>query len=78
MTRAGLTTPDENLPEPVRVRHGRNSANRMLHYYFNFSSDPQSFTYSYGAGSDLLTTTAANRGQTMKLAPWDVVIIAER
>lgn len=76
--RAGLTSPDENLPEPVRVRHGRNSANRQLHYYFNFSSDPQSFTYPYGAGSDLLTGAGASRGQTMKLGGWDVLIIAER
>ncbi len=76
--RAGLTNSDENLPEQVRVRHGRNRQGKLLHYYFNYSGHEQSVTYAYGNGSDLLTGTAAGSGQTLRLKPWDLAIIGEQ
>jgi beta-galactosidase len=76
--RAGLTNSDENLPEQVRVRHGRNRQGKLLHYYFNYSGQEQSATYAYGNGSDLLTGTAVGRRQTLNLKPWDLAIIREQ
>jgi len=75
---AGLSGPDAELPDAVRVRHGRNSRGQLLHYYLNFSAGPQRFTYPYAAGTDLLTGAAAPRGQTLALKPWDLAIVAEQ
>ena len=74
----GLSGPDQNLPEPVKVRHGRNGQNRLLHYYLNFSGQGQSFAYPYGNGLDLLGGSRINGGQTLKLKPWDLAVVAEQ
>lgn len=78
LKRAGLTNSDENLPEAVRVRSGRNRDGRVLHYYFNYSGEEHSVSYSHRNGSDLLTGTAVAPGQTLRLKPWDVAIIREQ
>jgi len=74
----GLSGPDQNLPEPVKVRHGRNGQNTLLHYYLNFSGQGQSFAYPYGNGLDLLGGSRINGGQTLKLKPWDLAVVAEQ
>src|SRR5579859_1625414 len=78
LKRAGLTGPDQNLPGTVKVRHGRNAQGKLLHYYLNFSGEEQSAPYSYGNGSDLLTGASLKSGQTLKLKPWDLAIVAEQ
>ncbi len=78
LKRVGLTGPDQNLPVPIKVRHGQNRQGRLLHYYLNFSGEEQSFSYPYGNGSELLTNTLLRQGQTLKLHPWDLAIIAEQ
>jgi len=75
---AGLAGPDMELPEAVRVRHGRNARGKLLHYYLNFSGAVQKFLYPYAAGTDLLTGAATPRGKTVTLTPWDVAIVAEQ
>jgi beta-galactosidase len=78
LERAGLTGPDQNLPEAVRVRHGHNAQGRLLHYYLNFSGQEQSVLYPYGNGTDLLTNNAVLKGNALKLKPWDLAIVAEQ
>ena len=73
---AGLTTPDQ-LPPSVHVKHGVNREGKQLHYYLNYSSDPQTFAYPYAAGQDLLTNTAVAPNQSVTLKPWDLAIIEE-
>ena len=75
---AGLAGPDQQTPAPVRVKHGTANNGKTLHYYLNYSSDPQTFTYPYAAGTDLLTGKAVARSQAVTLAPWDLVIVEER
>ena len=77
LKRAGLTGPDQNLPVRVKVRHGRNRQGKLLHYYLNFSGEEQSFSYTYGKGSELLTNTSVREGETLKLQPWDLAIVTE-
>lgn len=77
LKQAGLTGPDQDLPPAVKVRHGRNSAGRILHYYFNFSGEQQTVLYPYNHGSDLLTGTSVQQGQTVRLQPWDLAIVGE-
>jgi beta-galactosidase len=75
---AGLVGADQQLPAAVRVKHGVNRNGKMIHYYFNYSSDKQTFPYSYGAGSDLLMETAVVPKQTITLKPWDLVVVEEK
>lgn len=75
---AGLAGPDQQLPAPVRVKHGTNRDSKNIHYYLNYSSDPQTFTYRYRAGSDLLTQTAVEASQSVTLKRWDLAIIEEK
>ncbi len=75
---AGLTGPDQELPQAVRARHGRNRAGKSLHYYLNFSGQEQSIPYPYSDASDLLTAAMVHRGQTLRLGPWDLAILSER
>jgi beta-galactosidase len=77
LKRAGLNNPDQSLPGAVKVRHGRNSQGKVLHYYLNFSGDEQSIPYPYGSGSDLLTDSHVRQGQALTLKPWDLAIVAE-
>ena len=76
--RAGLPATDQNLPEPVKVRHGRNGQGKKLHYYMNFSGTPQAVTYPYANGTDLLTGKSAANGGMLTLGSWDLAIIAEQ
>jgi beta-galactosidase len=75
---AQLTGPDQKLPAPVRVKHGVNREGKTLHYYFNYSSDSQTFNYPYALGSDLLTQTTVPASQSITLKPWDLAIIEEK
>ena len=74
---AGLTSADQQLPAPVRVKHGTNREGKQLHYYLNYSSSDQNFSYPYAAGKDLLTGAAITQNQSVTLNPWDLAIIEE-
>ena len=78
LKRAGLSSPDADLPDPVRVRHGQNRQGKLLHYYFNYSGHEQLVAYIRGNGSDVLTGDPAKHGQTLKLKPWDLTIIEDQ
>src|SRR5439155_10872290 len=73
---AGLTRLDQDLVPAVKVRHGRNSAGKLLHYYLNFSGEQRVISYPHGNGSALLTGASVQRGQSLKLQPWDLAIIS--
>ena len=78
LQKAGLTGPDQNLPAPVRVKHGVNRNGRALHYYLNYSNDPQTLTYSYAVGKDLLADSSVAKRQSITLKPWDLMIVEEK
>lgn len=75
---AGLSGPDQQLPPPVRIKHGVDNAGKNLHYYLNYSGAPQTFAYAYAAGTDLLTRRPVAQSQSVTLPPWDLVIVEER
>ena len=74
---AGLAGSDQALPASVRVKHGTSHSGKPIHYYLNYSSSPASFTYSYGAGRDLLSDHATLAGSKLTLAAWDLAIVEE-
>lgn len=75
--RAGLTGPDQNLPNVVKVRHGRNAQGKLLHYYLNYSGSKQSVDYAYASGTDLHTDASVTKGQALTIGAWNLAIIAE-
>ena len=75
---AGITGPDQDLPANLRVKHGTNRNGKIIHYYLNYSSDPQTFKYPYKVCEDLLTKTTVAPFQTVTLKPWDLVILEEK
>jgi hypothetical protein len=48
-----------------------------MHYYLNYSGQPQTVTYSYGNGADLLTGKTYARSASMTIPAWDLAIIEE-
>jgi beta-galactosidase len=77
LAEAGLIGADQKLPAKVHAQSGINGENRALHYYFNYSGTQQSFAYPHAAGVDLLSGRTVAAGQTIALAPWDLVIVEE-
>lgn len=77
LKRDGLTGQDQQLPATLRIKHGLSHSGHKLHYYLNYSSDAVTFTYTYGAGKDLLTGKALFKDQQAKVKPWDVMIAEE-
>jgi beta-galactosidase len=78
LEQAGLTGPDQQLPSPVHVKHGVTGTGKRIHYYLNYSSDPQTVSYAYALGSDLTTGKSVATAQQLTVAPWDLAIIEEK
>jgi beta-galactosidase len=75
---AGLASADQRLPSPVRVRHGTNGIGKRMHYYLNYSGEPQTFTYAYERGTDVLSGAEIPGSARVKVSPWDLTIVEER
>jgi beta-galactosidase len=78
LQRAGVAGSDQSLPASVRAKHGTNRNGKMVHYYLNYSSEQQTFTYSYNAGTELLTQAAVAQSQKITVKPWDLILIEEK
>jgi beta-galactosidase len=77
LRRAGVTNADEELPPAVRAKQGLNRKGKVLHYYFNYSGQEQTFSYLHGDGSELISGNSVTKGKILHLSRWDVVIISE-
>lgn len=75
---AGISLSDSLLPPPVKVKHAESAAGEPLHFYFNFSGQRQTFSYSYDDGNDILTGQPVKKAQKITLAPWDLIIVKVR
>ena len=74
---AGLTGADQQLPKSVHVEHGTNASGRRMHYYLNYSAQPQTFAYAYGSGADVITGKSYSSSGTITVPAWDLAIIEE-
>jgi len=72
---ANLLDTAQPLPGKVREKSGVNGAGKTLHYFLNYSSEHQTFTYNQKAGTDLLTGKKISPSQSIDLAPWDLAIV---
>jgi beta-galactosidase len=73
---AHLAVP-QSLPPHLIENSGINVTGKTVHYFLNYSSASQTFTYSQRSGTDLLAEKPIANAQTVDLAPWDLVIIEE-
>ena len=48
-------------------RNGVDRLGKQLHYYFNYSAAPASFTYAHASGKDLLTDEHVATSQQVML-----------
>jgi beta-galactosidase len=55
-----------------------NDFGKRIHFYLNYSSDAQSFAYTYGPGTDLLAGKIATCGERIALPPWGAAIVEEK
>jgi beta-galactosidase len=72
---AGLRGPDQDLPPRVAVRHGRLQDGSPVHVYLNYTAQEQTFPYSGGPGTELLSGRPVAAAATISLAPWEVAVI---
>jgi beta-galactosidase len=78
LTLAGISLSDSLLPAPVKVKHAESANGEPLHFYFNFSGQPQTFSYNYENGLDLLADKPIKKAQKITLAPWDLIFVKVR
>jgi beta-galactosidase len=77
LEQARVSLPDTTLPKAVRLREAFSRDGRTVRFYLNFSAAPQTFAYSHGASTDLLTGKAVAAGQSLTLGPWDLAVVRE-
>jgi beta-galactosidase len=77
LEKAGLASPDQQLPAHVHATQGINRFGKHVHYYFNYSSDSAKFPYSHATGTNLLDGRQVIKAEEITLAPWDLCIVEE-
>jgi beta-galactosidase len=75
--RTGIKTPDQDLRWPIVTKWGINDAGNTIRYYYNYSSEPQTFNYPYKGGLELISNKKVAAKSTLNIEPWDVLIIEE-
>ena len=61
----------------VRIKSGKNTQGRQLHYYLNYSGQAQTASYGFPGGHDLLTESPVQQSGKIDLKPWGVAIVEE-
>ncbi|HJT73001.1 MAG TPA: beta-galactosidase [Chitinophaga sp.] len=74
---AGLWGPDQALKFPLIVKSGTNRLGKKIHYYFNYSAQPQQLVYPHQAGTFLLTGKKIANNNTIELPAWGFEIVEE-
>ena len=74
---AGLWEADPRLRFPLIAKSGINRQGKAVHYYFNYSDRPDTISYPYKNGKELLEGRNVISGEEMKIEPWGILIIEE-
>ena len=75
--KAGLWGKDQQLYFPLITKSGINNNGKMIHYYFNYSSSPATYTYPYKNGKELLSNEIMDTNKQVTLPAWGVNIVEE-
>lgn len=76
--RAGLWGPAQKAQFPLIIRSGTLANGHPVHYLLNYSANPASVNYAFGAGNNLLNGEAVNASAPVQLGRWGVAIIEEQ
>lgn len=76
LNRAGLDV-TQDIQFPVIIRNGINSKGKKIHYFLNYSGEPQIFKYPFNKGTELVTNNQILQKEELKIAPWNMLIIEE-
>ena len=74
---AGLSSHDQDLPVSVRVKHAQSRTGKTLHFYLNYSAEPQTASYPYARGRELLSQTTLDHDGKFTTRPWDLAVVEE-
>lgn len=72
---AGILGEEQKLPAAVKTRTGINRKGQAIRYCMSISAEPQSFTYPFKSGKNLLTGETVQANSQVTLNPWDVMIV---
>jgi beta-galactosidase len=75
--RAEIKTPDQEIHWPLITKSGTNEDGNTIRYYYNYSSEPASFSFPYKGGTELISGEKVEGNETMTIKPWDLLIIEE-
>jgi len=78
VSRAGISSADNQLSWPLVVKSGKNEFGKNLHFYYNYSSEVKEFTYPHPSGKELVSDKPVASGQVMSIVPWGVLIVEEK
>jgi beta-galactosidase len=75
---AGLWNEDQKLHFPLITKSGINNQGKTIRYFFNYSAQAKTFTYTQGKnGTDLLSSEKVVKNSEINLAPWGMLVIEE-
>jgi beta-galactosidase len=74
---AGLWGKDQALKFPLITKSGSNQQGKAIHYYFNYSGAPKTFTYPYAKGTALLSEEKLASQASITLPAWGFQIVEE-
>lgn len=72
-----IRTPDQDIRWPLAAKSGVNDFGKIIHYYYNYSSEERNFIFPYTKGLDLLSGKKIKKGEDLSIEPWGVIIIEE-
>lgn len=76
--KAGVWHEAQQLHYPIIVKEGINQNQKNIRYFFNYSSQPVTFKYSFGDGNELLSDKDVKEGADLSLDAWGVKIVEEK
>lgn len=77
LQKANLWGTDQALTFPIITKLGKNQQDKTVHYYFNYSANPQKIQYLHRSGNELLTNRIISQNSTLELDAWGVKIVEE-
>jgi beta-galactosidase len=77
LQKANLWGADQDLHFPLITKSGMNQQGQKVHYYFNYSAQPQTVQYSHKKGVELLSNSLFLPNSDLNLDAWGVKIIEE-
>jgi beta-galactosidase len=76
--RANIKNLNHQYNWPLIVKTGINENGNKVHFYYNYSSEELEVEYLQSTGIELISNTSAEKGESYKISPWDVLIIEEK